>query len=95
MLSRLFIIGARLCHYPFSNTFAEGVRLNCAAPIEFGVQLELELIVLKFNLHGLRLFNRMCSVNRSHFVRDISGVRLRQIGENHDGQLVVNISPDK
>jgi hypothetical protein len=55
MLSRLFIIGARLCHYPFSNTFAEGVRLNCAAPIEFGVQLELELIVLKFNLHGLRL----------------------------------------
>ncbi len=59
------------------------------------MQLELELIVLKLKLHGLRLFNRRYSVNRSHIVRYISGARLRQIGESHDGQLVVNISPDK
>src|SRR5262245_29295191 len=26
MLGRLFIIAARLCHYPLSNTFAEGVQ---------------------------------------------------------------------
>src|SRR5215813_1353889 len=27
MLGRLFVIAARLCHYPLSNTFAEGVQL--------------------------------------------------------------------
>jgi hypothetical protein len=27
MFGRLFIIAARLCHYPLSNTFAEGVLL--------------------------------------------------------------------
>jgi len=29
MLGRLFIIAARLCHYPLSSTFAEGVLLIC------------------------------------------------------------------
>jgi hypothetical protein len=27
MLGRFFIIGARLCHYPFSNTFAAGIQV--------------------------------------------------------------------
>jgi hypothetical protein len=27
MLGRLFIIAARLCHYPLSNTFAAGIRI--------------------------------------------------------------------
>jgi ABC-type antimicrobial peptide transport system permease subunit len=31
MLGRLFIIAARLCHYPLSNTFAEGIPFTVIA----------------------------------------------------------------